>query len=89
MQNIVQYILKCKILCIIFALYNETIKTMGKDTKRKRSSANAVILKQLAIKYNVTEQYARVCSKGHSDSDVAEKIQADYKLAEQKLKNLV
>ena len=70
-------------------MYNETNKTMGKDTKRKRSSANAVILKQLATKYGVTEQYARVCVKGFSESDKAAEIQADYKLAEKKLNNLL
>jgi hypothetical protein len=62
---------------------------MSKDKKKIRSSANAVILKQLANKYNITEQYARVCVKGHSDSDIAPLIQADYKLAEKKLNNLL
>ncbi len=76
-------------MCVTFALYNETNKAMSKDTKRKRSSANAVILKQLAEKYGVTEQYARVCVKGYSDSEKAAEIQADYKLAEKKLNNLL
>lgn len=64
---------------------------MSKDTNkiRIRSSANAVILKQLATKYSITEQYARVCVKGHSDSDIAPLIQADYKLAENRLNNLL
>ncbi len=73
----------------IFALYNETNKAMDKDTKRKMSSANAVILQQLAIKHNVTEQYARVCVKGFSESDKAAEIQADYKIALKKLNNLL
>lgn len=84
-----QNIFVCQILCIIFALYNETNKAMSKDTKRKRSSANAVILTQLANKYGVTEQYARTCANGNSQSETAEKIQADYKLAANKLKNLL
>lgn len=75
--------------CVTFALYNETNKAMSKDTKRKRSSANAVILTQLAVKHNVSEQYARTCVKGNSQSETAEKIQADYKLAEKKLNNLL
>ena len=62
---------------------------MSKDRKRKRSSANAVILKQLAEKHNVTEQYARVCVKDNSQSETAVLIRADFKIAEKKLKNLL
>lgn len=62
---------------------------MSKDTKRKRSSANAVILKQLATKHEVTEQYVRVCVKGHANSEKADEIQAEYKLAFKKLTNLL
>jgi TusA-related sulfurtransferase len=61
---------------------------MSKDRKKQRSASNAVILKILADKYNVTEQYARVCSKGFSESEKATEIQKEYKILKQKLNNL-
>lgn len=61
---------------------------MNKDRKKQRSASNAVILKILAEKHKVTEQYARVCVKGFSESDKAAEIQADYKVLEKQLTNL-
>ncbi|MBF7093572.1 hypothetical protein IUY40_18735 [Flavobacterium sp. ALJ2] len=62
---------------------------MGKDRKKQRSASNAVILKILAEKHGITEQYVRVCVKGFSDSDKATEVQADYKVLKKQLINLV
>lgn len=61
---------------------------MCKDRKKQRSASNAVILKILAEKHGVTEQYARVCVKGFSESDKAAEIQADYKVVKEQLTNI-
>ncbi|AIG29237.1 hypothetical protein SL053_002742 [Flavobacterium psychrophilum] len=61
---------------------------MCKDRKKQRSASNAVILKILAEKYGVTEQYVRVCVKGFSESDKAAEIQADYKVVKEQITNI-
>jgi predicted Mrr-cat superfamily restriction endonuclease len=56
--------------------------------KRVRSAKHATILRMLADKYGFTQQYIRVCVKGHSDSEKSEEIRADYKKVEKQLNNL-
>ena len=50
---------------------------------------NTVILKQLAVKYNITAGYVRICVKEHSNSDIAPLIQKDYKQAVRKFNDLL
>ncbi|WP_034097482.1 hypothetical protein [Flavobacterium psychrophilum] len=61
---------------------------MCKDRKKQRSASNAVILKILAEKYGVTEQYVRVCVKGFSETAKAAEIQADYKVVKEQITNI-
>lgn len=56
--------------------------------KRVRSAKHATILQMLADKYGFTQQYIRVCVKGHSDSEKSEEIRADYKKIEKELEKL-
>lgn len=55
------------------------MKSTIKDRKiTKRSTARALIVKQLAAKFEVDRNHVYLCLRGDSQSETAEQIQKEY-----------
>lgn len=62
---------------------------MDKTKQKKRNSYNAIVIKAIAKKYNLSTQYIRQCVRGDRNSLTADKIRSDYKDMDKEVQNFI